>query len=283
MRSDTILLTGASGFSGRVCYRIFIEAGYNVIPIVRKPAGLANEVVVDLEEDDAASNLLKLPAPAAIVHLASNVNFEPDATDQSFFSTNVLTTSLLCQICCQTGAHMILASGTIVHGTASKIVEDTEVAPQNAYGRAKALAEQIVRASGTQYTILRIAGIYGRHGPSHLALNRIIDNVLDKGDLPKIFATGRAKRNYIYVEDLAKTILDCLQLEITGTHLAAGPDELSLAQMMNEVCAVLPPGQQPIKVVGEEAVDAVVRPSAAFRRGRSFHDCLIEIAQAAPV
>jgi nucleoside-diphosphate-sugar epimerase len=277
-----VIVTGANGFSGRACIRIFNNAGYDVLPIVRKAAGLPDEAVIDFEDAEASSRLLALPAPRAVVHLASNVDFSPNAPDVDFFASGILATAMLGRICHAAGAPIILASGVIAHGPVLEINSETPVAPASAYGRSKVLAEQIVRASGTRHTILRIAGIFGRQGPSHLALNRIIDAALDNGDVPKIFGAGKGKRNYVYVDDLAEIILECVKSGISGTHLVAGPKMLTIAEMMTAVCTTFLPGKQPLTQTGDEANDVIVQHSQALPAGRSFEQCLIDIMDREP-
>jgi len=45
-----ILLTGASGFIGRTLLKFLQRDDYDVIPLVRTPHGLENEVVVDFND-----------------------------------------------------------------------------------------------------------------------------------------------------------------------------------------------------------------------------------------
>lgn len=277
-----VIISGASGFSGRACIRVLSNAGYDVLPIVRKAFGLPNETVIDFEEAEAGAKILALPAPRAVVHLASNVDLSSNAPDADFFAPAILATTILAQICRAADVPMILASSVNIHGSVSQINSETAVSPPFAYGRSKVLSEQIVRASGAHHTILRIAGIFGRHGPSHLSLNRIIDGALDNGEIPKIFGAGKAKRNYVYVEDLAEIILDCIKSDLPGTHLVAGPKALTIAEMMTTVCTTFLPGEQPVIQPGEEGEDAVVKHSQALPNGRSFERCLIDILDRKP-
>jgi nucleoside-diphosphate-sugar epimerase len=281
-QQDPVIVTGAGGFTGHACIRVLRNSGHDVIPIVRKASGLPDEVIINLASAEAGAKLFALPAPRAVVHLASKVDMAPNALDADFFATAIFATAILGQICHAASAPLILASSIGVHGLASQIDRETPVSPVNAYGRSKALAEQIVRASGAHYTILRIAGIFGRRGPSHLALNRIIDAALDNGDMPRIFGTGFAKRNYIYVEDFAAIILACVRTDIFGTHLVAGPKALTLAEMMTTVCSTFLPGEQPIAQPGDDTEDVIVRHSRALPNGRSFEQCLIDIRDGEP-
>ena len=45
--TKVVLISGASGFTGKAVMREFSSNGWVVIPLVRKPLGLDNEYIVD--------------------------------------------------------------------------------------------------------------------------------------------------------------------------------------------------------------------------------------------
>ncbi len=243
----------------------------------RSDLGNDAEYYVDYDRPELATVIQSLPPCDGIVHLATNVDFSTDARIEDFHPTSVLATKLLCERAEEWQGQVVFASGTLVLGPRSFVDEHTRPAPVNAYARAKLLGEEIVRGSSAPHTVLRIGGIFGRHGPAHLGLNRVIDDAIDNGRVPTVFGRGLAQRNYIYVEDLANTVIDCLEEKILGTHLAAGTETGSIAEMFEDVCKVFLPGATPNYEEGDEAPDMVANPSVALPSSRGFHKALMDI------
>ncbi|MGH8616795.1 MAG: NAD-dependent epimerase/dehydratase family protein [Burkholderiales bacterium] len=88
---------------------------------------------------------------------------------------------------------------------------------------------------------------------------------------------GRARRNYIYVEDAARQIAHALDHRVLGTHVIAGTEVLSVREMLCGVCAAFLPGQHPVLKPGPEAVDQLYAPSLEFPPTRSFAAALADI------
>jgi len=134
--------------------------------------------------------------------------------------------------------------------------------------------------SGVKCGILRIAGVFGKNGPSHLGINVAIDNAL-KGVAPVQYGEGAVKRNYIYVEDLCSAIGFCIEQGLEGTHLVAGSSVNLVSEMLEIICETLLPGRRPQRAASERAVsDQIVEHSTDLPRGRSFKESLKDIKSA---
>jgi len=275
-----ILVTGASGFLGRAVVARIRAEGWECIRLDRRrDYSRDTEISVDYNRPELISALQTQPPCEGVVHLATHVDFSSGALIKDFFSTNVLATSLLCNKVDEWQSHIVFASGALVFGSKSLIDENTTPAPNTAYAKAKYLGEEIIRASGVPRSILRTGGIFGRHGPTHLGLNRVIDGAIDGHRRPSIVGQGLGRRNYIYVEDLAEIIFTCLAEKIYGTHLVAGRQTLSIAEMFNHVCDVFIPETKPAVAEGDEAADMIVIPSPALPVGRGFNEALRHILE----
>ncbi|MFA4884231.1 MAG: NAD-dependent epimerase/dehydratase family protein [Candidatus Margulisiibacteriota bacterium] len=268
----TVVVTGAAGFLGKAVSRRLKKHGFHVRSIDRVATGENEEFVVDLADNDFFAKISRLPKADVIVHLAAVVNFENIMDD--LFVPNVVATAELARWAKATGAYFVFASSITVHGLRTALINQaTGIAPDTAYARSKWLGEELVRAAGLEHLILRISGIYGHNGPGHLALNRAIDQAM-LGNLPTLVGDGKAKRNYVYVDDLAATIVNAIDRKIIGTHFAAGPVPVTIADMLKEICAVFLPGQSPIGLPGETGSDQIVEPSSELLAGRSFKQVL---------
>lgn len=193
------------------------------------------------------------------------------------FAPNVLATGCLAFLASQWNAHMVFASAAIVCGVKSQRIDPgAPISPDTAYGQSKWLGEQLIEVSHVPHCILRIGGVFGYSGPTHLGLNRAIDGAL-KGNTPMQSGTGAALRNYIYVKDVAEAIVFTLQKRLEGTHLLAGAEVTSMSQMLQTICDILLPGLQPAIAEGPEAMSQVIEPSKHLPKSRGFREALLDI------
>jgi nucleoside-diphosphate-sugar epimerase len=277
-----VLLTGASGFVGRAVMRQFHQDSWETIPLVRTASGLPNEQVVDFGHVPLPGILKEIARCDAIVHMATHVDFTPKATMESFISTNVLATTWLSTIARLWDAKLIFLSGTIVFGDSRSITAESKPSPDTTYGYAKRLAEQLLDASGVRATILRSSGIFGYHGPAHLAVNRAIDAAVDEHRAPTLVGTGAAKRNYIFVEDLAAAISLCARAGIDGVHLVSGREINTIKEMVDMIGEVFVPASKITMISGNESTDVTIECSKRLLTGRSFRDALESIREKYP-
>lgn len=276
---ETVLLTGATGFLGRHTVRALEESGWEVIRCVR--AGVphpARAQSVECDLNDPAGLLALEPRyhPKAIVHLACHVGWD-GSNDERLFVPNVLATGCFAHLARVWGAKLIFASAAIVHGSrCERINSDSPVQPDSPYGRSKALGEALIQASGVEYSILRIAGMFGCDGPGHLGLNRAIDDALH-GVPPTQIGEGSGLRNYVYVRDVANAIVVALRANAGGTYLVSGSEVLSIRSMLEAVCETFLPGMRPVIKPGTEAADQVVSASPMLPATRNFREALLDI------
>lgn len=271
------IITGASGFTGRAVINELTRKGWEVISIVRNSSDFENEYIIDFDSDCLFSELSKLPKSEVIIHLASHVDFSAEAKAKDFFATTILVTACLSQLAKVWSAKLIFASGTIIYGNVEYINSGTPVSPINEYGHSKLLAENIITSAGIDYTILRIPGIYGYKGPEHLHLNNAITLSIDNDIVPILKGTGVAKRNYIYVHDLASIIYACVLNNVQGTHLVSGKEVISIKAMLQDISDVFLNNKNIIEEPGNETKDMVVENSPNLIAEHSFREALVDI------
>jgi nucleoside-diphosphate-sugar epimerase len=273
----SVLVTGANGFIGRATVACLEQAGWRVTQ------GLRSVLV-----DDESAIALDLTNPAAVLALANEVRFDAmvhlgahigwsGAIEAEMYVPNVLTTGCLALLASQWNAHLIFGSAAIVCGVRTEKIDATSpVAPDTAYAHSKWLGEQLMVASKCSHCILRIAGVFGVGGPTHLGLNRAIDGAL-KGTPPTQVGSGGALRNYIYVKDVAQAIAFALQCKLEGIHLLAGSEIMPVSQMLGEICETFLPDQRPVLKDGQEAMSQLIQPSQALPTTRKFREALVDI------
>ena len=278
--TQTVLITGASGFIGGALVRMLNRVGpqidYKVIPMVRKPSGLPDEVVLDFESRDFGYKIRKLRPVDAIVHLGAKVDLSMKLIwKNDLYLSNVLATAILARWARTTGAYFVFTSTVMIHGAqTSEVKKDTSPNPDTGYADSKWLAEGAIRIYEPEHLILRLAGVYGNNGPLHLGINKAITQA-QNSVVPTLTGDGAGKRNYIYVADLAKLLLFCLKSRITGTHLVAGTEVISIAEMLRLICDAFLPGTQPIRKEGDSGRDQIVEHSKELHwRMKGFEEAL---------
>ncbi len=273
-----VLVTGANGFIGRHVVTTLAIQGWMVFKGVRvvDSTDVYENVYLDLSKLESILSLENKFRFDAIVHIGSSIGFYGQA-ESELFVENVLSTGCLSYLVKQWNAQLIFTSAAIIHGArASKIEGSSPIDTDTAYAKSKWLAEELIKSSGIEYCILRISGVFGVNGPTHLGLNRAIDSAINGEELIQI-GTGRAIRNYIYVQDVADLIFYILQQNLTGIHLVSGHEDMTITNMLEIICEIFLPTQSIVVKRGREAEHQRVIASPSLPKSRGFRDAILDI------
>lgn len=167
----TVLLTGATGLVGSRLLPRLADAGFECRALVRRETALpegVTAVVGDL--DDPASLQAAVEGADAVVHLAAL--FRTGDDDAIWRANRDGTRSLIDAT--QThapGARFIMArTGNVYNNDSARPSrESDECAPTAAYPASKLAAEELLRQSGLNWSILRLPFVYG-DDDGHLAM-----------------------------------------------------------------------------------------------------------------
>ena len=264
-----ILMTGSTGFTGKCLVKMLEDSGYEIYHLVRSIKGFKNEFVWDFMGPLPA----QLPPCDVVIHLAAHVNFGQHL-EIIQYNINTVSTIRLSAYSKKHNAYFIFASMTGVHGSGYSLIdENTPVNPDNHYGLSKYLSEEVIQTFLQKYSILRICGIYGLNGPSHLGLNRSISDAVHKKKVPVLKGPGKAKRNYICVHDVARWILNLVQdygsfgtsgkSFINDIIYMASTEILSIKAYLELIAETLLGGMGIKMVDGLQSRDLVVKASKA--------------------
>lgn len=266
-----VLITGARGFLGGAVRSALSRAGHDVIAISR--SAQEGFVSADLGKPETVIALLDGMRPDAVVNCAARVDFGTGVLP-GLFPVNVLLPAMIAHWCRARDAYLIQASTIAVHGV--RIAEAgpaAPVEPDTDYGRSKWLAEQNIAQAGCRAAVLRFGGLFGRSGPEHLGLNRALRGAM-AGTPPTIVGNGRAKRNYVFVQDAAAVIAHGLRSQPQGVRWVGGSEILTTRQMLQTLCDVYLQDARPDTAPGPDSSDQIVRHSADLPVGRSFREAL---------
>lgn len=259
-----ILLTGSTSFIGKHIVNLLDAKKYELFHLVRRPKGFANEFIWDFH----GALPKDLPLCDVVIHLSAYVHFGADLRIAQYNVNTVSTMRLACYAN-QKETYFIYSSMSGVHGSNSSVNECTPIKPLNHYAASKYLGEEAIKIFVNNYSILRICGVYGLDGTSHLGLNTAISNAFHHNKPPELKGLGTARRNYICVQDVARWILtllknwETLNKPIQQTIYLAGDQVLTIKEYLQTIVDVLLPGNEIRYLEGKESIDMIVSNSVA--------------------
>jgi NADH dehydrogenase len=195
-----ILITGASGFLGRCLVQRALAKGQNVRAMVRRPTpelDLPADVLYQADLTEPATLAGAVAGARAVIHAAATTS-ETSPNEELSRRTNVEGTRHLLEACKEAGVRRFIQISSL-----SAIPANTSV-----YGRTKFAADEEVRRSGLDWTILQPGTIYGPGGRGLFA--KMVR--MTRGLLPLVPVLGSGKQTMrpIFVDDTADAALACL-------------------------------------------------------------------------
>lgn len=192
MSTETILVTGAAGFTGRYFIAGATQAGHRCIALCREAAEQVPEaehnVTCDLLDKARLLEIIDTHQPSMVVHLAA-ISFVAHEDTAEIYRVNLLgTLNLLDAISALAPAvsRVLIASSANVYGNAAQLPISEAIAPEpvNHYGVSKYAMEMAARTydklpivlvrpfnytgvgQSDHFLIPKIVGAFGRREPS---------------------------------------------------------------------------------------------------------------------
>ena len=226
-RDRPTLVTGASGLVGGWLVRSLLEAGADVICLIRDfvpgselvRSGLAARVTQvrgDVRDQSLLERCLGEYEVDTVFHLAAQTivgiaNRNPIST----FESNIQGTWALLEACRRSPKvkQVVMASSDKAYGTCDRLPYD-EASPLNGehpYDVSKSCADLIARTYAVSYSLPVVITRCGNfYGGGDLNWNRIVPGTIRsalRGERPVIRSNGLFVRDYFYVEDGANAYL----------------------------------------------------------------------------
>lgn len=226
--SRGIFITGGSGFIGnRLLYKLGKASHLPIYCLTRQPENLIGDGWVrngieSIKGDlfDTQDYTAYLKECDTVIHLAAATG---KAGRDEYFHVNVHGTETLVQACKNAGIKNFLYVSTI----AVKYPEKTRYY----YAQSKEQAENIVKTSGLNYSILRPTIVIGKGSAIWKSLSGLV-----VGGLILMFGDGKTGIQPIYVDDLVDCMLEILK---TGTRCQVlelgGPEKTSFDQFVQRI------------------------------------------------
>ncbi len=231
-----VLVSGSTGFIGR---RLFAAGDH---ALVRKPAGLVNEVVGDLL--DPASLVAACKGIETVFHCAGYTHAYASSDPDAHWRINFEGTKNLVEAAGSAGVarFVFLSSVKAMAEPGGQCVdEDWPGEPVTPYGRAKRAAEDAVLETGVKFGMhvvnLRLAMVYGRGGRGNLER---LARAIRAGWFPPLPETGN-RRSLVHAQDVVEVMrLVATRAEANGrTYIIADPRPYSGREIYDAIRAEL--------------------------------------------
>lgn len=234
------LVTGGAGFIGSHLTDALVARGDKVAVIDNLSSGKESNLsyalaegaqlhVADITDRDAILELSDEFAPEVIFHLAAQMDVHRSFADPAFDAQiNVAGTANLLECARRAGTRRFVfaSTGGVMYGEGSgrllPLDENEPALPLSPYGQSKLAAEGYVdlyrRLYGVDGVSLRFGNVYGPRQDPHgeTGVVAIFCGKLKNGGRPEVYGTGGQTRDYVFVADTVRSMLNAVSAEGPG-------------------------------------------------------------------
>lgn len=224
-----VLITGGLGFIGSHIQDFLITGGHDVTIIDDLSSGSidnlnpkANFLKLDISDETV---FYELPKVDYVFHLAATASIQLSiANPIKTHKTNVAGTLHLLDYCLSHGAKIIFSSTSAAYSQDGKTpyIEESWINPLSPYALQKVHSEDYTRQYrnlyGLKYAILRYSNVFGPRQSvtgAYPSVTAIFLKHKTEGLPLRITGNGQQRRDYVYVEDVARANLAAMGWEGT--------------------------------------------------------------------
>lgn len=289
-----LLVTGGAGFIGSAVVRQAIARGHAVVNLdaltyascLDNVASVASDPAyafehADIRDRTAVAAIFERHKPDAVMHLAAESHVDRSIDNPGIFvETNVMGTLNMLVAARQhyvsagepSGFRFLHVSTDEVFGSlgdAGHFDEDTAYDPRSPYSASKASSDHLARAWHETYGLpVIVTNCLNNYGPYHFPeklIPVVILNALQGKPIP-VYGTGENVRDWLFVEDHARALLDVVERGEPGrTYCIGGNNEARNIDLVRMVCEALD-RQRPAARPHAELIEFVRdRPGHDFR------------------
>jgi UDP-glucose 4-epimerase len=210
LRSQSVLITGATGFIGRYVGEYLVQHGVKTYGLSRTastqtlPAGVM-PVAVDIQQPEAVMSAFQETRPDRVIHLAALGVTDPFLPFEEAVEINVRGTIHVLE-----ASHMARVRRLVHVGTAyERSATETERGPGNPYVASKLGAWSFWRTFVQKYDLnslaLRLFHVYGPRQPERALIAAAILSAL-RGETLRL-TPGEQVRDFVYVADVVQALV----------------------------------------------------------------------------
>jgi GDP-L-fucose synthase len=246
----TILVAGATGLAGSAIVRELTRIGRPVVGISSKD--------VDLLDRDATFDYLKKLKPNAVIDAAAKVG---GISANNNYPVEFLSENIRIQTNLIDAAHsakvekfVFLASSCVYPKNCPQPIKEEYVltgpleSTNSAYAMAKLAGIELIKAYrkefGHRWISVMPTNLYGPNDnfdleSSHVfpaLIRKFIEAKKSNADSVKLWGTGKPKREFLHVDDLAKAIITCLDNYDADQQINIGTGiDLTVAELAEKI------------------------------------------------
>jgi UDP-glucose-4-epimerase GalE len=236
----TVLVTGGAGYIGSHTVRLLAGLGRRVVVLDSLELGRRSRVldvplvVGDVADTALVERTIREHEVDAVIHFAAyKAAGESMEVPEKYFRNIVGGSLSVLEAMLATGVQrFVLSSTAALYGTPDQlpVAEDAPLHPENPYGEAKRMVEQMLHwfdaCHGLRYVSLRYFNAAGASADAVIGedwsqsrnlVPQVMRAALERGPKLKLFGTdyptpdGTAIRDYIHVDDLADAHIKALE------------------------------------------------------------------------
>lgn len=234
-----LALTGGTGLVGRAVLRALAQDGRTVRALHRDTPGpeAVTWVTGELERPESLRHLVR--GAGAVLHLAAAMGV---SDPQQLQRVNVAGTRALLNAARAAGVQRFVYVSSAAAGRETR----------GPYADSKRAAEELVRASGLDWVVLRPPAVIGPGSQLETTVLRLAR----LGVVPVV--GGRGPLHPVHVDDLARLCLEAADREGIGgrTYAAGGPDPVSMTGLARAVVRASPHRALVVPLPGRVALAA---------------------------
>jgi UDP-glucose-4-epimerase GalE len=264
--NNKIIVTGGAGYIGSHICKELKKKKFQPIVLDNFSSGLKNNIKwgkyynVDLNNKIKLNKILKKEKPAAIIHMAGNIEAgESLKKISTFYKNNVLGTyNLLESMSINKIKFIVFSSSAAIYGNVKKtpITENFNLKPENVYGSTKLIGEEIIKnfsdAKKINFCNLRYFNVGGPDSEMEIGENLkpethliplLIEAIIRKKQF-NLYGNnyntkdGTCIRDYVHVEDIANAhilaLKKILKLEVNDSINLGSGIGYSVKQIIKE-------------------------------------------------
>ncbi len=232
-----VLITGANGFLGQSLCEAAAKRGHAVHALVRQSAPAMAAKFQRHEgtfhDPSDAERILAAAAPDAVIHAAAVISTgRPDPALS--MKVNVEGTRTLADATQRSGCtKWVQISSMSAHASNRSV-----------YGSTKFLADEIVRASGLDWTIVRPSLIYGSRPQS---IFHKLAKLIQRLPVVPMIGNGKEPIRPVHADDLANAVVSAIEKDSTigQVYQLGGPEDWTFHDVVRAVAAAVGADKKP--------------------------------------